>query len=314
MSRIESALNSLLVNSKGEINSRIENVCFGLNIPNTQAKGYCYFLKSDGNGNLRLKDLIEYIDTKLVEYAIPKKEIDAAAKYLAETNSPSKILQLRKKASALFTDLAKTGEGGEILLYILIQEFLKFPQLISKMSLKTSGQVHYHGADGVHVSYDTHTDSLNLYWGEAKMYADVSDGIRECFNSLSKYLIDSQSYKSVQERDLQLITAHLAENVNNPELEDLLVRYFDKDDDLSNKLIYKGICFIGFDSDKYPLQPMTKTMEEIKLEISNQITHWHSKLCTQITNNDLQLKDIHVFLMPFPSVSDFRDYYLEEIK
>ena len=100
-------------------------------------------LKIDANGNIRLKDLIDYIDTKLVEYAIPKKDIDLASRYLQETGSPAKIIELKNKANALFTDLEKTGEGGEILLYILTQEFLKLPQLLSKMSLKTSGQLHF---------------------------------------------------------------------------------------------------------------------------------------------------------------------------
>ncbi len=131
MDRIEKAIDNLLVGSCGEIDSKLEQVSFDIEIEGTNSKGYCYSLKVDANGDLRLKDLVEFIDTKLVDYAIPKKDIDEARKHLNDTRSTSKILALKKRAKTLFTDLEKTGEGGEILLYILVLEYLKIPQLIS---------------------------------------------------------------------------------------------------------------------------------------------------------------------------------------
>lgn len=315
MNRIEKALDSLLIQSCGEIKSRIEQVSFCVDIEETNSKGYCYCLKIDGNGNVRIQDLIEYIDTKIVDYAIPKKEIDEAKEYQETYGSTSRILALEKKARQLFTSLEKTGEGGEILLYILVQEFLKIPQLISKMSIKTSGALHYQGADGIHVSYDKSNNLLNLYWGEAKMYQDIKDGIKACLESVKDFLLDSYSIASAQERDLQLITSNLHANINDSEFEDLLVKYFDKDNDLSNHLVYKGICFIGFDFDKYPTNNLIKTTQEVKNEIENELHKWHAELKKRIKSHEkLDLKEIHVFLMPFPSVAEFRKYYLETIK
>lgn len=316
MNRLSKALDRIFVQSKGEINSRIEQVAFCVDISETQAKGYCYCLKIDANGNLRLKDLIDFIDDKIVEYAIPKKEIDDAKKYFNETNSPLKTNALRKKAENLFTDLEKTGEGGEILLYILIQEFLKIPQLISKMSLKTSGQLHYQGADGIHIKYDEKTSCLNLYWAEAKMYQDLNAAITNCFDSLKGFLLDPQGSNSTQERDIQLITGNIQANINDTELEDLLVGYFDKDNDLSNKIVYKGVCFIGFDYDKYPLEnDLSKTTEDIKKAVITEHKKWYQTLSEKIkTHTNLDEKEIHIFLMPFRSVAEFRKYYLERIK
>lgn len=316
MSRIEEALNRLFVQSRGEINSRIEQISFCVDISDTMAKGYCHCLKVDANGNLRLNDLIDFIDTKIVEYAIPKKDIDEAKQYFIDTNSPSKIEALKKKAKGLFTDLEKTGEGGEILLYILTQEFLQLPQLISKMSLKTSGKLHYQGADGIHVKFDANSDCLNLYWAEAKMYEKLSSAISECFKSLKGFLLDPQGYGSTQERDLQLITSNIQANINDTALEDLLVRYFDKDDELSNKVVYKGICFIGFDYDKYPKEgDLSKTTSDIKNAISAEHNKWYDSLGKKIKSHEnLDSKEIHIFLMPFPSVSKFREYYLSTIQ
>lgn len=315
MDRLDESLNKLFVKSRGEINSRIEQISFCVNIIETEAKGYCYCLKADANGNLRLKDLVDFIDTKIVEYAIPKKEIDDAKNYFNETGSPSKIEALKKKAKGLFTDLEKTGEGGEILLYILTQEFLKIPQLISKMSLKTSGKLHYQGADGIHVNYDKLTDCLNLYWAEAKMYKKLSDAITECFESLKGFLLDTRGSDSTQERDLHLITSNIQANINDTALEDLLVAYFDKDNDLSNRVIYKGICFIGFDCDKYPIESdLSKTTEDIKKAIKEEHNKWYNSLSSKIkSHTNLDKKEIHIFLMPFPSVAKFREYYLNTI-
>ena len=316
MSRIEEALDRLINKSTGGINSRIEQISFCVDISETQAKGYCHCLKVDGNGNLRLQDLIDFIDEKILDYAIPQKEIDEAKQKDNENNSTSAVMRLRKKANNLFTDLEKTGEGGEILLYILIQEFLKIPQLISKMSLKTSGKVHYHGADGIHVKYDESTGYLNLYWAEAKMYQDLNAAITNCFDSLKGFLLDPMGNNSTQERDIELITGNIQANINDTELENLLVGYFDKDKDLSNKVVYKGVCFIGFDYDKYPLaNDLSKTTEDIKNAIITEHQKWYDTLSKKIkTHTNLDTKEIHIFLMPFRSVAEFRDYYLKTIK
>lgn len=315
MERIEKAVDSLLVKTKSEVLTRIEPIDINLNIKDTKAICHFYSLKSDANDNLRVNDLIDFIDEKVVDYAIPKKEIDEALAYQLETGSSSKIVKLRKKAIGLFTDLKKTGEGGELLLYILILEILKIPQLISKMSLKTSGQVHYHGSDGIHVDYDKIANTLNLYWGESKMYANISTAITECFKSLKGFLLDSYSFKSTQERDLDLITDNITKNVNNKEYEDLIVAYFDKDNDLSNRLTYKGICFIGYNLKDYKDLNISKTIADIKNKISSEIIKNQNLLAKAIkTYPKLETKEIHIFLIPFPSVSDFRKYYLEILK
>lgn len=315
MDRIDKAIDNLLTKSHGEINSKIERISFNIDIKNTKSKGYCYCLKVDANGNLRLKDLIEYIDTKIVDYAIPKKEIDEAHNYFIETNSTSKILALKKKAKTLFTDLEKTGEGGEILLYILVLEYLEIPQLISKMSLKTSGKLHYQGADGIHVKFDKSKDMLNLYWGESKMYKSMSTAMDECLSSVKGFLLDSQSSTSVQQRDLELITSNINNNINDNELEDALVRYFDKDDNFSNQIEYKAVCFIGFDQKIYLNKTGDfKTTEEIKTTIETKIDKWYDTLEKKIKKYEkLHLKEIHIFLIPFPSVEEFREYFLKEV-
>jgi hypothetical protein len=314
MNWIEEAINNLLIKGKGEIFSRIEVLGTILDIDGTEAKGYCYCLKLDAQGNPRTKDLIEFVTTKIIDYSIPKKLQDEARDQLIQTGSTSKILELQKKAKCLFTDLKKTGEFGEMLLYILVQEILELPQLISKMTLKTSGKLHYQGADGIHVKYNIDDDSLSLYWGESKMEKTANAAIKNCFESLKSFLLDTYGYDSTQSRDLQLITSNLLENTNNVALENLLVRYFDLDDDLSNKLKYKGVCFVGFDSKNYPKNPLEKTTAEIVVAFQKEISTWLTTSNKHITRHiNLEKFEIHVFMIPFPSVQEFRDHFLKMI-
>lgn len=311
MNWIENAINALLIDGEGEIHSRIEKLGSELEIDGTKALGYCYCVKLDGQGNPRTQDLIEFVAAKIIDYSIPKKLQDEAIEHLNRTGSSSKILELQKRAKFLFTDLDKTGEFGEMLLYTLVQEILELPQLISKMSLKTSGKLHYQGADGIHVKFNPSDETLALYWGESKMEKSINDGIKHCFESLKGFLLDTFGHNSAQSRDLELITQNLNENINNPQLENAIVRYFDLDDDLSNKLLYKGVCFIGFDSEHYPAKPLEMTLTEIKILFSSEIEDWLKKGGKHIKSHvNLENFEIHVFLIPLPSVQQFRDKFL----
>lgn len=315
MNWIENAIKALLIDGEGQIHSRIEKLGTELKIDGTEALGYCYCIKLDSQGNPRTQDLIEFVATKIIDYSIPKKLQDEATEYLKRTKSTSKILALEKKAKALFTDLDKTGEFGEMMLYILVQEILELPQLISKMSLKTSGKLHYQGADGIHVKFDPNDESLTLYWGESKMEKNLNDAVKHCFASLKGFLLDTIGHDSTQTRDLELITQNLNENINNPQLENALVRYFDLDDDMSNKLKYKGVCFIGFDSIHYPSNPLEKTLDQIKAVFTSEMGNWLIKGGKHIKRHvNLEKFEIHVFLIPLPSVEQFRVEFLKLVK
>lgn len=85
---------------------------------------------------------------------------------------------------------------------------------------------------------------------------------------------------------------------------------------LIQHLVYKGVCFIGFDYDKYPSNTdITKTTADIKNAILVEYDKWHNSVGDKIKEHmNLDKKEIHVFLMPFPSVDEFRQYYLQTIK
>lgn len=134
--------------------------------------------------------LAEFMRNAVVDYAIPRSKLVDAKARDNRFNSTEVVAELVEPAKRSFTDLANTGEGGEMLLFLLAERFLKLPQILCKMDLKTDSRMHYHGADGEYAGV-TAEGTLKLYWGESKVYGDASAAIRDCLSSLSPFLIEA---------------------------------------------------------------------------------------------------------------------------
>lgn len=312
MDMIEKSIKKLIRGTGRDLSSYLREIHSDKVIHKTKARSYCNMLKLDGNGRPRVEDFAEFISMRLVDYAIPRSEIEKAKKKDTEYNSTVWTSKLTKKAVGLFTHLKNSGEGGEVLLYILVQEILKIPQLLCKMPLKTNSEMHYHGVDGIHVEFDKGEDKLALYWGESKLYQDVDQGIASCFKSLKGFFETAGGSTATQERDVQLIRDNI--DLLDSELEDAIVNYLDKDHPNFNKMEYRGVCLIGFDSDKYPTKPNSILEHEVEGSIKKEIDKWQKSLSTNIIKAPpLDQFILHVFLLPFPNVQDFRTAFLKEI-
>lgn len=306
------AFESLLRGELTDLEPYIEKINIEIPVKNSNAISHCYMLKFNGNDTPRVKDLAEFIAYKIVDYSIPRSEIEKAKKYDIDHNTTIGITKLQKKAVSLFTDIKNTGEGGEILLYVLTQTILRLPQVLCKMPLKTSATMHYHGVDGVHAYYDKEIDKLALYWGESKLYQNVNEAIKNCFESLGPYLCNTGGSASPIQRDLHLFRDNL--DLLDETLENALLKFLDKDSPEYNKLEYRGVCLIGFDNKEYPTKPNSVSMNAIKAKIENEIEKWNEQLSTKLKDNTpLESFVIHIFLLPFPSVQEFRNAFLKEL-
>ena len=309
---IERYIESLLRGNGRELDSFLTQVESTQIVVGTNATTRCYMLASNGQAMPRVEDLALRIANFMVDYAIPRTEIEKAKELDREDNSTIHISALVRKSRKLFTQLKKTGEGGEMLLYLLIQSVLRLPQVISKMSLKTSGQLHYQGADAIHMGYDSATQKLQLYWGESKLYQSLDQAITSCFTSLAPYMTGQGGMNDPRERDMQLIMTNL--DLANPDLEKALLNYLDPNHPSFNSLEYRGACLIGFDISAYCSVPFEKTQEIVMGEVENLMTNWLGKINAGINKHQhLNKFTLEVFLVPFPSVQDFRDKFLEAI-
>lgn len=308
---IEGRLNRLIRQPQEDISAYLSSIEINIPIQNTKAVAHCHMVSFDGNCRPRVAELATYLGNIIIDYAIPRSQIKEAQEKDILDNTTRNVSALKKKAKALFTELKNTGEGGEMLLYLLAQHVLKMPQILCKMSLKTSGNVHFHGVDGLHIKYDNSINKLALYWGESKMYKDIGSAISDCLDSIKPFLIDDTKKSNL--RDLQLFQDNL-DLVDN-ELEDQLINYLDPDHANFNKMQFRGVCLVGFDEGRYPTIPNQKTHEILSLELKSSIQGWKDKLQKRLLKRKpLDTFILEIFLIPLPSVQLFRDAFLEEVK
>ena len=274
----------------------------------TKASCRCHFVVFDGNGRPRVDALVGILAQQVLDYCIPRSRRAEAAKHFERTGSAEMFSALEREARELFTSLETSGEGGELLLYLLLETVLGLPQLLCKMPLKTNSQMHVHGVDGVHAKL--HDDgTLALYWGESKIYKDVNEGIDASFQSISPFLLDDGG-GSVR-RDLLLVRQHI--DPGNEEVKRALGRYFDDTKPESARVEYRGACLIGFDLEDYP-NLSNGQGESISEQIAAKIAAWHERICSRIDEQQLASFEIEVFCVPLPSVDEFRRRLREKLR
>jgi hypothetical protein len=268
------------------------------------------FIALDGNHRPRSNDFARFIAEQIVDFAIPRTEITRALNEAQDTGSAAPITKLNNKARNLFTRIPKSGEGGEVLLSLLAEGFLNIPQLFTKLVLKTNSEMHVHGSDGIHAGVND-DGNLALYWGESKLYKDAKAGVEACFKSLAPFLLDTGGNDAIQERDLQLMRDGLT--LNDHDLLNALKHFLNPDDPLFNKMEYRGLCLVGFDSDSYPTSPNSSEARNLKQAIEESFEKNKKQIAERVTSEKLQSFTIEIFCLPFPSVQEFRDAFRKEL-
>lgn len=295
---------SELLTNLREIESHIE-------LASTKARTHCYVLDCDAMGELRTQLLIEHIAARVIDYAIPRKLISEARQAMIQSGETAAWVRLQKQARSLFTRLAQSGEGGELLLYCLAETVLGYPQILTKMSLKTSSELHYNGADGVHASVDPDSKILTLWWGESKLHATAAAATTACLKSLAPYLAEPTSETSTRSRDVQLLRHGV--DLDNAAIEQAIKNYLNPSHPLSKKLKYGGVGLIGFNHECYPQAGVAAIAEEITSKVEKTLETWKGHARKRVQAEKLDIVDLHLFLLPFPCVDTFRKQFASEL-
>lgn len=270
-----------------------------LDLPNVKTHLRTHLIPADVNGIFQESKLAEFLANLITDYCIPRDRRAEALQEQIRTGSNEASNSLRKEAVDLFVESTTSGEAGELLLYLLTERVLGAPQILSKMSLKTSKMVHYHGADGVHAKKTE--DGLAIYWGESKIHADRAAAVRECLDSVAPFMTDP-SRKNAS-RDLGLVRDNL--DVEGRELKDAMVRFFIKKNPEWNLLELRASCLVGFNLDQYPKYIGTDAIKDDD-SIHSMITSWSSHLSKHIGAHKLDTFEIDFFMVPFTNVDQFR--------
>jgi hypothetical protein len=198
-----------------------------------------------------------------------------------------------------------------MLLFLLAERFLKLPQVLCKMDLKTDSRMHYHGADGVYAGV-TDDGLLKLYWGESKVYADAASAIRECLASLAPFLLDEDSEHSDRHRDLLLLSDKA--DLNDPRLTTAFKQFFNRRSPLTNRVKYCGVALVGFDADFYSSRNGEALIAEaVATAARTELARWVTAVGNRLMIEKLEQMEIEFFCVPLPSVDAFRADFLEAL-
>ena len=294
------AVDRLARNDEIDLSAYLESVGLERTIDGTKTTCRCHFVARDGNGRPAVKKLAKVLVNLAVDYAIPRSRIAEAIAAHGRSGSTAALVQLSNEARSLFAAVDRSGEGGEMLIFLLLEQLLGIPQIFAKISLKTNTQMHIHGTDGVHAKA-LPNGGLALYWCESKLYANVREGIDSCFDSIAPFLLDDGDGDS--QTDLLLVRDHV--DTADPELTEHLIRYFKEGDPLSLKREVRGASLIGFSLSEYPV-PFEDDGVTVSAAINAYLGDWFQRVGTRVVDHSLDSFEMEVFLLPVPSVEEFR--------
>jgi len=266
----------------------------------TKAIVRSHLVRKDPHGRPRVDDLTTWLADQVIDYCVPRSRINEAFAKAQQAGSAAPLAQLATEARGLFTPLTKSGEGGELLLFILLETVLGIPQLLTKMSLKTSTKMHIHGSDGIHAKL-LENGNLALYWGESKLHATATSAINDCFESVAPYL--TEGFSGAAKTDVHLVRDNL--DTGSAALTAQLMRYFQNGTRESGLVEVRAGCLVGFDLDNYP-DPHDTTTGSVTNEVIEAVEDWHKRINDRVKHHGLAAFEIEVFCVPVPSVDEFR--------
>ena len=251
----------------------------------------------------------------LAHFCLPRSELrsiyvrkdEVAAEDLHEA-----LTELDRRARDLFiragVATGRSGEAGELLLYLLTEWILDAPQIVAKMSLKTSAAMPVHGSDGIHAKYFPETEQLVVYSGEAKLHADVGSAIRSAVASISSALQPDKL-----DHELHLVRRDLDLSGLDGKGSAELLRFLDPLEPRSANRIDAVTCLLGYDFAGYSgLTPATAD-DVFRDRARTQLEKSAADFASALRKAGLEHRTIELFLLPLPSVEQLRKSFQARI-
>ncbi|MCA0346231.1 MAG: DUF1837 domain-containing protein [Actinobacteria bacterium] len=251
------------------------------------------------NGDFDLPGLYRELKGNSAAYVLSRLN------YQKVLDDPSLMMEVASKVQSQFRKPEKTsGEGGEVILYSLLEGHLGAPKVLSKMELKTSSDHYVHGSDGVHL-LRVDDGSYQLIFGESKMYGDagtlgasVKRGITAAFESIGKVHQEGFNF------DTWLVDSELLKEQLDPEkLEALSAIILPSDGGSGIKKHNAFGIFVGYEVDVSDVKSENMGLDEIETELKKRadkaIAAEHDLIRAEITNRGLGIYPFHIYAIPF---------------
>ena len=260
-------------------------------------------------------DFVDFLYSRLIDFCLPNKELDEVKKKGENIGHTAAYTRALEKAKSLFIELHESnsshGEPGELVLYVLLEMVLDAPQIVAKMSLKTSTNMPVHGADGIHAKYLSENDQVCLLWGESKLYGSFPSALREAISSTNKFIEYEDDGKK---RDIDIVRDYIS--LSNPRLREDLVKIFDPYNDKFKDYDEVYVCLICFTFEAYAesRQSDSNTADTFIDKYSDRIESSQNLIEKHLSNYNMNNINLKFLLLPFEDVDHFRNSILGKIK
>jgi hypothetical protein len=310
---LETQLNTLL-GDFSELLPRIRHLNFDTTACGERIEVRCSYI-SFRDGQPTFDDFIDTIADHIIPFCLPRHEIRRARDLMVKgdhVKAGRLMMQLSERARGLFIKAKKgshrSGEAGEVVLYILTEWLLKAPQIVSKMYLKTNNQMPVYGTDGIHARYDHNDKLLYLFWGESKAHATLTNALGSALDSIREFLEASHN-----KREIEIVSTHSDFDGIDDESKEALLKYLDPYAEESNERIETHSCLLAFE---FSLPDGTKpedAEEKFKEQTRSAVEAFIAGIKNTVVGKGLHLQRFEFFLLPVPSVQAFRDKFQEKI-
>lgn len=316
MTEIAKKIESLL-GDFSSLEHRIRHLEYDTEVCSERIEVRCSYV-SFRDGEITFNEFMDAVSNTIIPFCLPRQQILQATEKMKSTNDHVTISrtmsELHEKARGLFIKAKKgshrSGEAGEIVLYILNEWVLKAPQIVSKMYLKTNNNMPVHGTDGIHAKFDQNLNKLIVYWGESKCHKTISSGLKDALASIKEF-IDSGHEK----REIEIVSDHLDLGKQGAEAQEAILQYLDPYTKQSNERITVFSCLLVFDAPK--LKPATKGTDGIEAafikDVNKAVESFIGSIKKSTDETGLGSKRFEFFLVPVPSVQAFRDEFQTRI-
>lgn len=274
------------------------------------------------NGQNNLELFTCPINANKFEYA---RMIDSLVESVADFSISRKTkeqysdspMTLSIKAREKFRDYKENkGELGELLLFSFLEGHLNAPKILSKLELKTSNNMYVNGSDGVHF-LKLPSGNYQLIFGESKLYADLTTGFRDAFQSINDFLKEENQKgenKSGITYEKSLISSSVFRETWTNEEESFIEQLIYPTNDTSFEVDDAFGIFVGFEinlDEKQQRLPNDQFRTMIDEHINEIVASKVINIENYITKHKIFGHNFYMYIMPFIDIDISREKILE---
>ncbi|WP_413112130.1 Hachiman antiphage defense system protein HamA [Thaumasiovibrio sp. DFM-14] len=294
---MDKALKPQLDNS-AEIKSILKEVPCNFRLPDQRiVNTLLVYLPCHEDGKISLKEFFEFVRKGILQnFVFSCKEIE---KKLG-MQSTTAMEDLFDKALRKISKHTAQGELGELLLFTLLDVYLKAPKLLSKVSMKTVPTMPVFGADAVHGQMVD--GEFRVYLGESKLYQSFKSAASAAASSMV-------SAKSKFDVEFDLLDSHMDFPNLDSEFEKTILDVLNPYTTIDSAKKIHSPCFIGFTQPDVIFENDVDYVEAYKKVACQYVGDFFNK----VEGKGLEAEEVTLLMLPFTCVSELVDEFISYV-